>query len=60
MTAGTVPQIFGLPSAAHWSAHSPIGDDGRDRIDRDHFVELVRDIGGGLVAVDGYFRPVSR
>ena len=28
MTRGTVPQMFFLPSAAHWSAHSPIGEDG--------------------------------
>ena len=27
-TDGIVPQMFGVPSAAHWSAHSPIGDDG--------------------------------
>ena len=28
ITAGTLPQMFGLPSDAHASAHSPIGDDG--------------------------------
>jgi hypothetical protein len=27
-TRGTAPHRFGLPSAAHWSAHSPIGDAG--------------------------------
>ena len=27
-TCGTVPQMFGLPSAAHWSANSPIVEDG--------------------------------
>ncbi len=25
---GGVPQALGLPSEAHWSANSPIGDDG--------------------------------
>ena len=25
---GTVPQMFGLPSDAHWSASSPIAEDG--------------------------------
>ena len=28
MTVGTVPQMFFFPSEAHWSAHSPIGEDG--------------------------------
>jgi hypothetical protein len=27
-TAGTVPQIFVFPSADHWSAHSPMLEDG--------------------------------
>ena len=27
-TVGTVDQRFGTPCAAHWSAHSPIVDDG--------------------------------
>ena len=27
-TMGTVPQILAFPSADHWSAHSPILDDG--------------------------------
>src|SRR5690348_11098898 len=27
-TDGTVPQILGFSSADHWSAHSPMGDDG--------------------------------
>ncbi len=28
ITVGTVPHRFGRPWADHWSAHSPIGDDG--------------------------------
>ena len=27
-TCGTVPQMLGLPSDAHWSANSPIVDEG--------------------------------
>jgi hypothetical protein len=27
-TDGTVPQMLGRPSVAHWSAHSPIGEEG--------------------------------
>ena len=52
MTSGTVPQMFVLPCADHSSANSPIGDDGRDRIDGDHLVGAVGDGGGGLVAVE--------
>src|SRR4029078_8193547 len=28
VTEGTVPQTFRSPSADHWSAHSPMDDDG--------------------------------
>ena len=28
MTSGTAPQMFFLPSYFHWSAHSPIGEEG--------------------------------
>ena len=27
-TCGTVPQMLGTPSDAHWSHHSPIGEEG--------------------------------
>ena len=28
ITCGTLPHRFSFPSADHWSAHSPIGDEG--------------------------------
>ena len=52
ITSGTVPKMLRPPLGRPGVRQLAHRRGGRDRIDRDHFVGLMRDIGGGFVSIN--------